>query len=163
MSYLGNYPEIQQFTIVVDKFNGDGACTVFALSRPIDDPVAVEVWVNSVPQTPIDSYSLSSTGVITFTEAPSVGSNNIVIFNRATTVYTRTQVGTSDIQDGAVTTAKLSTTGVSSGTYGGASNVSVITVDTKGRITSASNVAISIPTQFETVNAIPTMLMLSGM
>lgn len=163
MSYLGNYPEIQQFTIAVDKFNGDGACTVFALSRPIDDPVAVEVWVNSVPQTPIDSYSLSSTGVITFTEAPSVGSNNIVIFNRATTVFTRTQVGPSDIQDGAITTAKLSTTGVTGGTYGGATNVSVITVDTRGRITSASNSAIFIPTQYETVNAIPTMLMLSGM
>ena len=173
MPYIGNYPEIQQYTLTVDKFNGTGACTVFALSRPIDDPVAIEVWVNSVPQTPYDSYSLSSTGVITFTEAPSLGSNNIVIINRATTVYTRTQVGPSDIQDGAVTnvkiasntitSSKLTTTGVTGGTYGGATNVSVITVDTSGRITSASNSAIFIPTQYETVNAIPTMLMLSGM
>lgn len=172
MSYIGNYPEIQQYTLVVDKFNGTGACTTFTLSRPIDDPVAVEVWVNSVPQTPYDSYSLSSTGVIVFTEAPSVGSNNIVVINRATTVYSKTMVGTADIQDGSVTSvkiqdgsitsakiaegtviaadimnntvnsAKLTTTGVVSGSYGGASNVSTITIDTAGRVTYAGNVAI---------------------
>jgi hypothetical protein len=162
MSYIGNYPEIQQYTLVVDKFNGTGACTTFTLSRPIDDPVAIEVWVNSVPQTPYDSYSLSSTGVIVFTEAPSVGSNNIVVINRATTVYSTTMVGTADIQDGSITSAKiaegtviaadimnntvnsakLTTTGVVSGSYGGASNVSTITIDTAGRVTYAGNVAI---------------------
>jgi hypothetical protein len=162
MSYIGNYPELQQYTLVVDKFNGTGACTTFTLSRPIDDPVAIEVWVNSVPQTPYDSYSLSSTGVIVFTEAPSVGSNNIVVINRATTVYSTTMVGTADIQDGSITSAKiaegtviaadimnntvnsakLTTTGVVSGSYGGASNVSTITIDTAGRVTYAGNVAI---------------------
>jgi hypothetical protein len=107
MSYIGNYPEIQQYTLVVDKFNGTGACTTFTLSRPIQDPVAVEVWVNSVPQTPYDSYSLSSAGIIVFTEAPSVGANNIVVINRATTVYSKTMVGTADIQDGSITSAKI--------------------------------------------------------
>jgi hypothetical protein len=162
MSYIGNYPEIQQYTLVVDKFNGTGACTTFTLSRPIQDPVAVEVWVNSVPQTPYDSYSLSSAGIIVFTEAPSVGANNIVVINRATTVYSTTMVGTADIQDGSITSAKiaegtviaadimnntvnsakLTTTGVVSGSYGGASNVSTITIDTAGRVTYAGNVAI---------------------
>jgi len=162
MTYIGNYPEIQQYTLVVDKFNGTGACTTFTLSRPIDDPVAIEVWVNSVPQTPYDSYSLSSAGVIVFTEAPSVGANNIVVINRATTVYSTTMVGTADIQDGSITSAKiaegtviaadimnntvnsakLTTTGVVSGSYGGASNVSTITIDTAGRVTYAGNVAI---------------------
>lgn len=191
MSYLGNNPELQQYTLTIDKFNGDDACTEFTLSRSIDDPVAVEVLVNSVQQTPVDAYSLSA-GVITFTEAPSTGSNNIVVIHRSTSVYTQVQVGSKDIQDGAVTTTKilddsvttakvannaitadklaaevssniLSDTGVEAGTYGGQSNVSVITVDTSGRLTSAANVAIFIPTQYETVNAMPTMLMLSGM
>jgi hypothetical protein len=39
----------------------------------------------------------------------------------------------------------LATTGVSAATYGDATNVPQITVDAKGRITAASNVAISIP------------------
>jgi hypothetical protein len=37
----------------------------------------------------------------------------------------------------------LGDTGVSAGTYGGSTNVAVIVVDSKGRVTSASNVAIS--------------------
>ncbi|MFM7853164.1 MAG: hypothetical protein ACKO96_14890, partial [Flammeovirgaceae bacterium] len=40
-------------------------------------------------------------------------------------------------------TLNLITTGVTAATYGGATNVSVITVDTLGRITSASNVSVS--------------------
>jgi hypothetical protein len=52
-------------------------------------------------------------------------------------------VVTSMLADGAVTDAKLSGTGVSSGTYGSATEVARITVNAQGRITSASNVAIS--------------------
>jgi hypothetical protein len=47
------------------------------------------------------------------------------------------------LADGAVTSAKLSTTGVAAGTYGSATQVGVFTVDAQGRITSASNVTIS--------------------
>jgi hypothetical protein len=47
------------------------------------------------------------------------------------------------LADGAVTSAKLSTTGVTAGTYGSATQVGVFTVDAQGRITSASNVTIS--------------------
>jgi hypothetical protein len=44
-------------------------------------------------------------------------------------------------------TVDLSDTGVSAGTYGGSSTIPVITVDAEGRLTSASNIAISsIPT-----------------
>ena len=52
-------------------------------------------------------------------------------------------IATVDIADGAVTDAKLSGTGVSAGTYGSATQVGVFTVNAQGRITSASNVAIS--------------------
>jgi hypothetical protein len=106
MSYLGNSPEVQNYTLTIDKFNGDGACTVFTLSRLIDDAIAVEVLVNDVQQTPFDSYTVSA-GVITFSAAPSIGSNNIVAITRATTIFTKTQVGTADIQDGAITAAKI--------------------------------------------------------
>jgi hypothetical protein len=41
--------------------------------------------------------------------------------------------------------ANLSTTGVTAGTYGGASQIPVFTVDTKGRISAASNVSVSVP------------------
>jgi hypothetical protein len=46
---------------------------------------------------------------------------------------------------GVITSTQLANTAVTTGTYGGASNVSVITVDQQGRVTSASNVSISIP------------------
>lgn len=52
-------------------------------------------------------------------------------------------VGTGNIQDNAVTTPKLSTTGVSAATYGNATIVPVFTVGADGRITQSSNVALS--------------------
>jgi hypothetical protein len=52
-------------------------------------------------------------------------------------------VGSSDLADGAVTDAKLSNTAVTSGTYGSATQVGQFTVDSKGRITSATNVTIT--------------------
>ena len=41
-------------------------------------------------------------------------------------------------------TVDLSDTGVAAGTYGGSSNIAVFTVDAEGRLTSASNTAVSI-------------------
>jgi hypothetical protein len=55
----------------------------------------------------------------------------------------------------------LSNTSVTTGNYGGAQNIPVITVDASGRLTYAANVAIG--ASYVTANAIPTMLMLSGM
>jgi hypothetical protein len=52
-------------------------------------------------------------------------------------------VGSLDLADGAVTDAKLSNTAVTSGTYGSATQVGQFTVDSKGRITSATNVTIT--------------------
>ena len=53
---------------------------------------------------------------------------------------------TSDvIANNTITGNKLANTAVSPGTYGGASQIPVVVVDQQGRLTSASNVAVSIP------------------
>jgi hypothetical protein len=52
-------------------------------------------------------------------------------------------IGTADLADGSVTTAKMAATGVNIGTYGSATQVGQFTVDASGRITSASNVTIT--------------------
>jgi hypothetical protein len=60
-----------------------------------------------------------------------------------------------------IASSNLTTTGVTATNYGGATNIPVITVDASGRLTYAANVAIG--ASYVTANAIPTMLMLSGM
>ena len=55
-----------------------------------------------------------------------------------------TQVKSDGIADGAVTTNDLSDSGVTAGTYGSSSAIPAITVDAKGRITSASTNSINI-------------------
>jgi len=47
------------------------------------------------------------------------------------------------IANGTITSVDLADSGVSAGVYGGATQAAVLTIDTKGRITSASNVAVS--------------------
>lgn len=121
MSYIGNNPDVNAFTIGVDKFNGTGACTQFTLTRSISDVNAIEVVVNGVQQEPTAAYTVSN-GVITFDEAPSSGTNNIIVTYRAPVVVTFNQVTSSQLQansvtqtaiaSGAVTTTKISANAV---------------------------------------------------
>lgn len=188
MSYIGNSPDVNAFTIGVDKFNGTGACTQFSLTRDIDDANAVEVIVNSVQQTPIASYDIQN-GVITFTEAPSTGTENIVITYRAPVVVTFNQVTASQLQansvtptaiapnavtniklaDGSVTSNKLqslSVTGDKLGTYSvSGNNIGLGAISANnfagGGITSnvlASNLSISVSRVSETININSTVI-----
>jgi hypothetical protein len=141
MAYIGNNPDAIQNTIEITRFNGTGACTEFQIPQDVDDAKAIEVLVNSVQQDPDNSYTVTN-GLITFSEAPSLGTNNVTVLRRTGLTYTRTQIDSGDILPNAVTTAALSTTGVTAGNYGGESNVSTISVDSKGRISYAANVAI---------------------
>jgi hypothetical protein len=141
MAYIGNNPDAIQNSIEITRFNGTGACTVFQIPQDVDDAKAIEVLVNSVQQDPDNSYTVTN-GLITFSEAPSLGTNNVTVLRRTGLTYTRTQIDSADILPNAVTTAALSTTGVTAGNYGGESNVSTISVDSKGRISYAANVAI---------------------
>jgi hypothetical protein len=113
MAYIGNNPEVNVFTAKVDKFSGTGACTQFTLSRTIDDANAILVVVNSVLQTPIASYNVSS-GIVTFTEAPSLGTENILVNYTSPITLTFNQVSTSQILPGAVTETQLANNSVTS-------------------------------------------------
>jgi hypothetical protein len=90
----------------LDRFNGTGACTQFTLTRTTDDANTLEVLVNSIQQDPINSYSVAA-GLLTFTEAPSNGSNNIVVIYRSTATISYSNITTSQIGDGQVTQSKL--------------------------------------------------------
>ena len=107
MSYLGNEPGVGSFIVSTERFNGTGACTQFTITQTgIDDANAIDVIVNSVVQDPTNSYSITD-GVITFTEAPSSGTDNIIVRYRATTVITFSSITTSQILDGAITASKI--------------------------------------------------------
>ena len=111
MSYIGNDPEVNAFTIGVDKFNGTGACTQFTLTRSISDVNAIEVVVNGVQQEPTAAYTVTN-GVVTFDEAPSSGTNNIIVTYRAPVVVTFNQVTASQLQANAVTETALAANSV---------------------------------------------------
>ena len=113
MAYLGNNPDAYQYTVEISRFNGTGACTQFQIPQDIDDAKGIEVLVNSVQQDPDNAYSVTN-GLITFTEAPSSGTNNVIVLRRTGTTYTRTQIDTADILPNAVTTAAIADNAITS-------------------------------------------------
>ena len=106
MAYIGNEPEIGFNTVFVQKFNGDGACTQFTITQPISDPDYLEVLVNNVQQEPYASYGVTN-GLITFTEAPSVGANNIQVGMKSSTIVYYNQITSSQLVDGSIGGTKL--------------------------------------------------------
>jgi hypothetical protein len=113
MSYLGNTPEknIIFYVLGIDKFNGTSACTEFSLSRTLAQDIDAQVIVNNVIQEPTSSYSVSGS-LLTFTEAPSSGANNIQVVYRTQNVVAYDQLTTSEIQNEAITAAKLAANAV---------------------------------------------------
>ena len=162
MSYIGN--RVTSSAFVTDVFSGTGAQLAFSgLTFAPAATASIAVFVGGSYQSPT-SYTIDGI-TLTFNSAPGAGTNNIQILHLGVGATTITvsdgSITESKLAGSAVTGAKiaastitgdkiasatigssnLTTTGVSAGTYGGASNVSVITVDSAGRITSAANVA----------------------
>jgi len=112
MSYIGNSLTQQSFTGGVDQFNGNASNTAFGLTRTINTNFDVDVYVENVWQRPGVGYNVSA-NTITFTSAPSAGSNNVVVvyknFTATSVVPISGSVTTTTLVDGAVTPAKLST------------------------------------------------------
>jgi hypothetical protein len=79
MSYVGNTNTTQAFTPAVDYFSGNGSTVAFTLSRPVASVAQVQVVVNNVDQNPTDAFTVLN-NTITFTGAPSSGTNNIYVY-----------------------------------------------------------------------------------
>lgn len=79
MAFIGNTPTTQSFTPAVDYFSGNGSTTAFTLSRPVASVAQVQVTINNVAQNPSTAFTVSS-NTITFTSAPSSGTNNIYVY-----------------------------------------------------------------------------------
>jgi hypothetical protein len=82
MAYIGN--QITSNAFVVDQFSGTGGQTVYSpLTFAPASTAAIAVYINGVYQSPTSAYSLSGK-TITFTTAPSGGTNNILILHLGT-------------------------------------------------------------------------------
>ena len=79
MAFIGNTNTTQAFTPAIDYFSGNASTTAFTLSRPVASVAQVQVVVNNVAQNPSSAYTISSS-TITFTSAPTSGTNNIYVY-----------------------------------------------------------------------------------
>ena len=148
MSYVGNTATTQAFTPAVDFFSGNGSTVAFTLSRPVASVAQVQAVISNVPQNPGDAYTVSG-NTITFTSAPPSGTNNIYVYYTSpiTQVIAPGQntVTTTALQDGSVTTAKLSST-TGTGAVALASLPSfTTTIGVGGATASASGSGVSFP------------------
>ena len=125
MGMLGNQLAAgTALTIANDSFNGDGSTTAFTLSHAVSNVNDIEVLVDNVQQSPYDSsYSVSGT-TLTFSGAPSAGTNNIYVIYNASKHITTSQVipdngsvTSSKLDDGSVTSSKLDTNIAVAGTF----------------------------------------------
>ena len=153
MSYIGSTPTSQNFISGTDYFNGTGAQVAFTLSRLVNSVNDIEVIVNNVEQIPSGYTVLGTT--LTFSAAPSAGTSNVYVRYLSTTLQSiavpagSTQpinitgnaatVTTNANLTGDVTSVGNATTLSTSGVTAGSYTYSSITVDAKGRLTTASS------------------------
>jgi hypothetical protein len=85
-----------------ERFSGNNSAVAFTLLRQVVSPTDVDVFVENIRQEPIVAYSIVSGNILTFTEAPQTGTNNIYVIYRGS--------GTSNyafVPDGSISYAKL--------------------------------------------------------
>jgi|GEM_PF-5171772 len=93
--------------------------------------------------THVPQLTVNSKGVVTAVTNVAISSGGSGTVTSVGLSSTDLTVSGSPITTSGSITANLTTTGVTPATYGDANNVAQITVDSKGRITSASNISIS--------------------
>ena len=83
MAYVGTpIDTTNQFQSLQGKrFSGDGSTTAFTLDIAPSSVFDIEVFVENVRQDPNSAYSLSGT-TLTFSAAPSSGTNNIYVIHQ---------------------------------------------------------------------------------
>ena len=80
MAYLGNnVPANFQTPPAVVRFNGDASTTTFALGRTVGSVQEILVSVDGVVQD-TSSYTVPDGSTLTFSAAPSSGTNNIFVY-----------------------------------------------------------------------------------
>ena len=80
MAYIGNnVPANFQASPAVVRFNGDGSDTTFALGRAIGSVQEILVSVDGVVQDSA-AYTVPDGSTLTFSAAPSSGTNNIFVY-----------------------------------------------------------------------------------
>lgn len=85
-----------------ERFNGNNSAVAFTLLRQVVSPTDVEVFVENVRQEPIVAYSIVNGNILTFTEAPQTGTNNIYVIYRGSGMSNYAFV-----PDGSISYAKL--------------------------------------------------------
>ena len=107
MSYLGNNNlpwDISRSSPIptdAERFSGNNSTTAFTLTRSVNFPTDIEVFVENIQQEPVTAYTVNGNSVV-FTEAPPTGTNNVYVVYRQSN--NNTQV---TLADGSVTYAKL--------------------------------------------------------
>ena len=117
MSYLGNNNlpwDISRSSPIptdAERFSGNSSTTAFTLTRSVNFPTDLEVFVENIQQEPVTAYTVNNTSLV-FTEAPPTGTNNVYV------VYRNYQSGAQvSLPDGSITYSKL------------ANNIRVFTTD----------------------------------
>ena len=149
MAYTGNTLTTQGFIPAVDYFNGNNSTVAFTLSRNVTTSAQVEVIVNNVMQNPSSAFTVLN-NTITFTSAPSIGSNNIwvryVSLNTSSITPSSGTVGTAQLGSiesiNSATSLDLKTEGISVLTLNASQNVGVGTSSPTQKLQVAGNVAI---------------------
>ena len=80
MPFIGNAPATHfETTPAVQRFSGDASTTTFTLNRTVASKQSILVSVDGVVQDAASSYTVPDGTTLTFTAAPSSGTNNIFV------------------------------------------------------------------------------------
>ena len=80
MPFIGNAPATHfETTPAVQRFSGNGSTTTFTLNRTVASKQSILVSVDGVVQDAASSYTVPDGTTLTFTAAPSSGTNNIFV------------------------------------------------------------------------------------